>query len=122
VSAPLSVKGLHKHFGGPRAVDGVDLKVAAGERRAVIGPNGAGKTTLFNLVTGHLRPDAGLVTFDGVDITGLPTSLIARAGIGRSFQITSIFGPDGARERPAGHHRPAPRDRAPIRSRRRPAR
>jgi branched-chain amino acid transport system ATP-binding protein len=92
VSAPLSVKGLHKHFGGLRAVDGVDLKVAAGERRAVIGPNGAGKTTLFNLVTGHLRPDAGLVTFDGVDITGLPTSLIARAGIGRSFQITSIFG------------------------------
>ncbi len=91
MSALLEVKGLQKHFGGLHAVDGVDLAVEPGERRAVIGPNGAGKTTLFNLITGYLRPDAGTVTFSGADITGLPTYRVARAGIGRAFQITSIF-------------------------------
>ncbi|MBW3658538.1 MAG: ABC transporter ATP-binding protein [Actinobacteria bacterium] len=89
--ALLEVRDLHKRFGGLRAVDGVDLVVEAGERRAVIGPNGAGKTTLFNLITGHYRPDAGTVLFDGRDITGAPTHEVARAGIGRAFQITSIF-------------------------------
>ncbi|MGI8822172.1 MAG: ABC transporter ATP-binding protein [Acidimicrobiia bacterium] len=87
----LRVRGLKRHFGGLRAVDGVDLDVAPGERRAVIGPNGAGKTTLFNLITGHFRPDEGTVTFDGADITGRPSYRIARAGLGRAFQITSIF-------------------------------
>jgi len=91
VSALLEVRGLRRRFGGLKAVDGVDLTVAPGERRAVIGPNGAGKTTLFNLVTGYLRPDGGTVTFQGQDITGLPTHRVARAGIGRAFQITSIF-------------------------------
>ncbi len=90
--ALLEVRGLRKRFGGLQAVDGVDLLVEPKELRAVIGPNGAGKTTLFNLVTGYFRPDAGTVTFDGADITGLPTYRIARAGIGRAFQITSIFG------------------------------
>lgn len=88
----LEVTGLHKRFGGLRAVDGVDLRVEPGERRAVIGPNGAGKTTLFNLVTGHHAPDAGTIRFDGVDVTGQPSYRIARAGLGRAFQITSIFG------------------------------
>lgn len=87
----LRVQGLKRHFGGLRAVDGADLDVAPGERRAVIGPNGAGKTTLFNLITGHFRPDEGTVTFDGADITGWPSYRIARAGLGRAFQITSIF-------------------------------
>jgi branched-chain amino acid transport system ATP-binding protein len=87
----LDVQGLSKRFGGLHAVNSVDLTVAAGERRAVIGPNGAGKTTLFNLITGHLRPDAGTVRFSGEDLTGKPTYRIARAGIGRAFQITSIF-------------------------------
>ncbi len=89
--ALLEVRGLAKRFGGLAAVDGVDLSVEAGERRAVIGPNGAGKTTLFNLITGFLPPDHGRVTFDGADITASPTYRIARAGIGRAFQITSIF-------------------------------
>ncbi|HUG84289.1 MAG TPA: ABC transporter ATP-binding protein, partial [Euzebya sp.] len=89
--AALEVHGLTKHFGGLRAVDGVDLVVQPGELRAVIGPNGAGKTTLFNLITGYLKPTAGTVTFDGADITGLATYRVARAGIGRAFQITSIF-------------------------------
>jgi branched-chain amino acid transport system ATP-binding protein len=89
--ALLEVRDLHKRFGGLRAVDGVDLVVEAGERRAVIGPNGAGKTTLFNLITGHYRADRGQVGFDGRDITRAPTHEVARAGIGRAFQITSIF-------------------------------
>jgi branched-chain amino acid transport system ATP-binding protein len=91
MTALLEVRGLAKRFGGLAAVDGVDLTVAQGERRAVIGPTGAGKTTLFNLITGYIRPDAGTVTFDGGDITGKPTHRVARAGIGRAFQITSIF-------------------------------
>ncbi|WP_052669688.1 ABC transporter ATP-binding protein [Nitriliruptor alkaliphilus] len=91
MAALLEVRGLKKRFGGLQAVAGVDLRVEAGERRAVIGPNGAGKTTLFNLITGHYRPDEGAVTFDGNDITGRATHQVSRAGIGRAFQITSIF-------------------------------
>jgi branched-chain amino acid transport system ATP-binding protein len=87
----LEVRGLAKRFGGLKAVDGVDLDVAPRERRAIIGPNGAGKTTLFNLITGYFRPDAGSVLFDGTDLTGKATYRIAQAGIGRAFQITSIF-------------------------------
>lgn len=89
--ALLEVSSLHKHFGGLHAVNDVDLVVEAGERRAVIGPNGAGKTTLFNLITGHYRPDTGRIIFHGEDITGQPPHKVARAGIGRAFQITSIF-------------------------------
>jgi branched-chain amino acid transport system ATP-binding protein len=87
----LQAERLRKSFGGLRAVDGIDLEARRGERRAIIGPNGAGKTTLFNLITGHLRPDEGRVVFDGQDVTGLSTDRIARAGIGRAFQITNIF-------------------------------
>jgi branched-chain amino acid transport system ATP-binding protein len=87
----LEVSGLRKRFGGLQAVDGVDLVVAPGELRAVIGPNGAGKSTLFNLITGYYKPDAGTIAFDGRDVTGLPTHRVARAGIARAFQITSIF-------------------------------
>jgi branched-chain amino acid transport system ATP-binding protein len=91
VTALLEVRDLAISFGGLKAVDGVDLDVMAGERRAIIGPNGAGKTTLFNLITGYYKPQAGTVTFDGKDITGKPTFRVAQAGIGRAFQITSIF-------------------------------
>ncbi len=87
----LEVRNLRKRFGGLKAVDGVDLDVRRGELRAIIGPNGAGKTTFFNLITGYLKPDTGRVVFDDDDITGLPTYRVARAGIGRAFQITSIF-------------------------------
>jgi ABC-type branched-subunit amino acid transport system ATPase component/ABC-type branched-subunit amino acid transport system permease subunit len=87
----LVVKGLSRSFGGLRAVDSVDLTVHAGDRHAIIGPNGAGKSTLFNLVTGRLKPNAGTVTFGGVDITGWPPHRVAHAGIGRAFQITTIF-------------------------------
>ncbi|CAN5447353.1 ABC transporter ATP-binding protein [soil metagenome] len=90
-SPVLSIRGLAKRFGGLAAVDGVDLDVMPGERRAVIGPNGAGKTTLFNLITGYFKPDAGTVELSGTDVTGWPTHRIAREGLGRAFQITSIF-------------------------------
>src|SRR5205807_6322098 len=87
----LTVEGLSRAFGGLRAVDDVSLTVRAGDRHAIIGPNGAGKSTLFNLITGRLRPDAGRVVFDGRDITGQPPHRIARIGVGRAFQITTIF-------------------------------
>jgi ABC-type branched-subunit amino acid transport system ATPase component/ABC-type branched-subunit amino acid transport system permease subunit len=87
----LVVQGLSKAFGGLRAVQDVNLTVHAGDRHAIIGPNGAGKSTLFNLITGRLKPDAGRVTFAGADITGKPPHRIAKAGIGRAFQITMIF-------------------------------
>jgi branched-chain amino acid transport system ATP-binding protein/branched-chain amino acid transport system permease protein len=87
----LKLEGLSKAFGGLHAVQDVDLEVRQGDRHAIIGPNGAGKSTLFNLITGRLKPDRGRVVFDGRDITGKATHLIARSGIGRAFQITSIF-------------------------------
>ncbi len=87
----LEVRDLRKSFGGFEAVGGVSLSVAAGQVTAIIGPNGAGKTTLFNLITGHVRPDAGAVRFDGRDITGLAPHDVCRLGVGRSFQRTNIF-------------------------------
>jgi ABC-type branched-subunit amino acid transport system ATPase component/ABC-type branched-subunit amino acid transport system permease subunit len=87
----LKVENLSKRFGGLRAVEAVNLEIHEGDRHAIIGPNGAGKSTLFNLITGRMRPSAGTVWFDGRDITGRPPHVIARAGIGRAFQITMIF-------------------------------
>jgi ABC-type branched-subunit amino acid transport system ATPase component/ABC-type branched-subunit amino acid transport system permease subunit len=87
----LSIEHLSKHFGGLHAVEDVSLVVEQGDRHAIIGPNGAGKSTLFNLITGQLKPSSGKVIFDGRDITGKPPHVIARTGIGRAFQITTIF-------------------------------
>jgi ABC-type branched-subunit amino acid transport system ATPase component/ABC-type branched-subunit amino acid transport system permease subunit len=87
----LVAEGLSRSFGGLRAVQDVNLVVHTGDRHAIIGPNGAGKSTLFNLITGRLKPDAGRVTFGGRNITGRPPHVIAKAGIGRAFQITMIF-------------------------------
>jgi branched-chain amino acid transport system ATP-binding protein len=87
----LEVRGLAKSFDGFSAVSGVSLAVAQGAISAIIGPNGAGKTTLFNLITGHLRPDAGQVVLKGRDITGIAPHDLCRLGVGRSFQRTNIF-------------------------------
>jgi branched-chain amino acid transport system ATP-binding protein len=87
----LEIRGLYKHFGGVVAVDKVDLAVKPGEVHALIGPNGAGKTTLIAQVSGSLRPDAGQIFFDGQDITRAPQHARVKAGLARSYQITSIF-------------------------------
>jgi branched-chain amino acid transport system ATP-binding protein len=87
----LRIENLNKSFGGLVAVRNVSLTVHAGDRHAIIGPNGAGKSTLFNLITGRLKPNSGKVTFGDRDITGKPPHVIAKEGIGRAFQITTIF-------------------------------
>jgi len=87
----IETKRLSKNFGALRAVNEVDLKVYPGQIHSIIGPNGAGKTTLFNLLTGFLSPTSGRISFKGSEITHLPSFAISRLGIGRSFQITSIF-------------------------------
>src|SRR5438105_9582153 len=87
----LAVRGLDKRFGGLRVTSSVDLSVEPGERRLIIGPNGAGKTTLFNLITGELRPDRGVITLFGDDITRVPGRRRAHLGIGRTYQIITLF-------------------------------
>ena len=87
----LEVNGLVKRFGGLAATDGVDLTVESGEVHAVIGPNGAGKTTLINQLTGEIAPDAGSIRFDGREIAHEPVYRRALLGLGRSYQITSVF-------------------------------
>jgi branched-chain amino acid transport system ATP-binding protein len=84
---PLQVEGLRKDFGGITAVDDASFRVERGTLTGLIGPNGAGKSTTFNLITGMLEPDAGTVTFDGEDITGLKPHAIANRGLVRTFQI-----------------------------------
>jgi branched-chain amino acid transport system ATP-binding protein len=74
-----------------QAVNGVNLAVAAGDLRAIIGPNGAGKTTLFNLITGDLPHDSGQIYVRGEEVSGLAPQDLCRRGLGRTFQITSIF-------------------------------
>jgi len=87
----LETKNLKKHFGGLKAVDGVDFKVNEGGLISIIGPNGAGKTTFFNLISGTLRPTAGKIFFRGRGVTGYPAHRLAQMGLGRSYQITNIF-------------------------------
>jgi branched-chain amino acid transport system ATP-binding protein len=87
----LQATGVAKTFGGLKAVDDVSFSLRAGIITTLVGPNGAGKTTLFNLMTGHLVPDRGEVTWLGKSILGLSHWKIARLGIGRSFQDLKLF-------------------------------
>ena len=87
----LDVTGLHKHFGGIHVTQNMNFAMEEGEQSAIIGPNGAGKSTFMNLLTGYHRCDAGKVMFEGKDITNRPPHWIARTGISRAFQISSIF-------------------------------
>jgi ABC-type branched-subunit amino acid transport system ATPase component len=83
--------GLHKSFGGVRAVRDISFAVAAGSVFAIIGPNGAGKSTLLNLMSGLYQPDAGAVIFDGVDLIGFPAYRRVRLGLARTFQKIRLF-------------------------------
>jgi branched-chain amino acid transport system ATP-binding protein len=87
----LVLKDLSKDFGGLRALDNLDLVAYPGDRLGIIGPNGAGKTTLFNLVTGALPPTRGQVLLFQRDITRWPTHRRIALGMGRTYQITSLF-------------------------------
>lgn len=87
----LSARGLVKTFSGMAATDHVDLDIPANRIRGIIGPNGAGKTTLVHLLTGHLLPDTGSITFDGQDITQLPSHERVVRGLCRTFQVVDVF-------------------------------
>jgi len=91
MTALLSAKGLHKSFGGVRAVRDVSFDVAAGSVFAIIGPNGAGKSTMLNLISGVYQPNAGTLSFDGADLAGLPAHRRVRRGIARTFQKIRLF-------------------------------
>ena len=91
MTAVLQVDGLHKAFGGVQAVHDVAFAVEAGELLALIGPNGAGKSTCFNMLNGQLKPDSGVVEFEGRNVTGMSPRAIWRLGVGRTFQVTATF-------------------------------
>ena len=92
VNTPLlQARGLTRRFGGLIAVNAVSLELRVGEIHAVIGTNGAGKSTLINMLSGELGASSGQIEFDGHDITGWPQPRRAQAGVGRSYQRTSIF-------------------------------
>ena len=90
MSALLEIDGLEKSYGSLRVTDGVSLTLHEGECHALIGPNGAGKSTFVNLVTGLTEADSGRIAFGGRDVSGLDVARRSTAGLGRTFQITSV--------------------------------
>src|SRR5688500_4871715 len=87
----LETRRLIKSFAGLRAVDDVDIAVAEGSITGIIGPNGAGKTTFFNLISRSLPATSGRIVFDGHDVTALQAHHVARRGLARTFQSTTLF-------------------------------
>ena len=87
----LEVSGLRKSFGGLEAVKNVSFTVKKGSIKALIGPNGAGKTTLFNLIAGNIRPDRGVIRFNGHEIQKFKPHRVAASGIARTFQHIQLF-------------------------------
>ncbi|MFC2037059.1 ABC transporter ATP-binding protein [Chloroflexota bacterium] len=87
----VQVRGLHKSFGGVKAVHNVSFEARLGQVVAIIGPNGAGKTTLFNVISGVFTPDAGEVWLNGHRLDGLPPHQVARLGVARTFQNVQLF-------------------------------
>ena len=87
----LELDDVTLSFGGLRVLDGLDLQVGEGEIVSVIGPNGAGKTTLFNVITGIYQPDEGDIRLGGESVVGLPSHVIARRGVARTFQSLRLF-------------------------------
>ena len=91
MSAIISVRDLEKTFGSVYAARDITLDVDTDDVTGIIGANGAGKTTFVNMITGHLQPSKGSISFEGRDLAGLPSRAIARLGIARSFQVAQIF-------------------------------
>jgi len=94
----LEIRGITKQFGGLLALKDVHFTVAQGELVALVGPNGAGKSTLFNVIAGALPPTRGHVIFNGSDVTGRSSHDLARLGVARTFQQTTLFGEQTALE------------------------
>ena len=88
----LKVEGVAKDFGGLRAIQDLGFQISKGKIFSIIGPNGSGKTTMFNLITGFLPVTEGEIFFKGEKISGLKPFEISRRGIGRTFQLTTLFG------------------------------
>jgi len=87
----LEIKDLHKSYGDTVVIDGLNLTINKGELRCLLGPNGAGKTTTMDLISGRQRKSAGVVMFNGEDISSLSEHQIVRRGIGRKFQVPAVF-------------------------------
>ena len=87
----IETTGVRKTYGDFVALDDVSISVAEGELVSIVGPNGAGKTTLVNLLTGLLKPTAGVVRFKGEDIAGIGPVMLAKRGMARAFQLVHIF-------------------------------
>jgi branched-chain amino acid transport system ATP-binding protein len=100
MSPPLALetRGLCKSFGALTVARDIDFRLPVGARHALIGPNGAGKTTFVNLVTGRLKPSAGQILLGGTDVTALSPEKRVKRGIGRTFQITTLFAGLSVRE------------------------
>ena len=91
MSAGLEVRGLNKAFGGLVVARDISLTLRPGDRKALIGPNGAGKSTFTNLITGILEPSGGEITLDGRDLRPMSEAQRVKAGIAKTFQITTLF-------------------------------
>ncbi len=89
--ALLQIESLTKSFGGLKAANNVSFDVEEGEIVGIIGPNGSGKTTVLNLITGFLKPDTGVISFEGANIAGYPRYRVAQRGIARTFQLCKPF-------------------------------
>ena len=91
ITLALECDHLTKRFGGLVAVSDINLRIEAGERRAIIGPNGAGKTTFFNLISGELPVSGGKIGIFGNDVTRMPSHRRVGLGLARTFQVTNLF-------------------------------
>ena len=92
MSAALETRGLSRSFGALTVADGIDFRLEAGARHALIGPNGAGKTTFVNMLTGTLAPSSGRILLGGADVTRDSQAARVKRGLGRTFQINTLFG------------------------------
>jgi branched-chain amino acid transport system ATP-binding protein len=96
--ALIEASGVHVRFGDRVVLEHIDLAVEEGELHGLMGPNGAGKTTFFNVLTGRVKPNRGVIRLGNEDVTGLPPHRIAARGVARSFQIMTLFDEFTARE------------------------